>query len=199
MLKELFTKNSSDKYVIVGLGNPEQKYDGTRHNIGFMCIDKIASDYNIPIITKKHQGLIGKGIINGKKVILVKPLTYMNNSGQCVSKIVDYEKIDYENNLLIISDDIHLPTGKLRLRLKGSDGGHNGLKDIIMHLNSSQFPRLRMGVGETPKGGDQIKHVLGHFNSKDKEIMDLSMKKVSDNIPFMLENGVEQIMNKING
>ena len=159
-------------FIIAGLGNPDRQYEGTRHNVGFDVIDRIAEKYNIAVDTKKHRAYIGKGIIRGQKVILAKPQTYMNLSGESIRSLVDYYKIDEENELLVIYDDISLDVGQLRIRAKGSAGGHNGIKNIIAHLGTQVFPRIKVGVGEKPKGYDLADYVLGHFSKAEKELMD---------------------------
>ena len=138
-------------FIIAGLGNPDRQYEGTRHNAGFDVIDRIAEKYNIAVDTKRHRAYIGKGIIEGQKVILAKPQTYMNLSGESIRSLVDYYKVDEENELLVIYDDISLDVGQLRIRAKGSAGGHNGIKNIIAHLGTQIFPRIKVGVGEKPK------------------------------------------------
>ena len=134
-------------YIIVGLGNPSKEYENTRHNIGFDTIDAIADKYNINVMELKHRAKIGKGYIGGDKVILAKPLTYMNLSGESVRAIIDYYKAEPETELIVISDDISLPPGQIRVRKRGSAGGHNGLKNIIKHLGSENFQRIRMEIG----------------------------------------------------
>lgn len=156
--------------VIVGLGNPDDKYVGTRHNIGFDVIDRIAQDYHIDVSTKKHKGLIGTGAMEGQKVVLVKPQTYMNLSGECVREVCDFYKIDVNEELLVICDDITLDVGQLRLRAKGSAGGHNGLKNIIKHCGDG-FNRVRFGVGEKPEKMDLADYVLGHFPREEWEFI----------------------------
>lgn len=148
--------------IIIGLGNPGDKYVGTRHNIGFDIIDRLASDYHIDVTTNKHKGLIGTGAIEGQKVVLVKPQTYMNLSGECVRAVMDFYKVDPAEDLMILCDDITLDVGQLRLRAKGSAGGHNGLKSIIAHVGEA-FCRIRFGVGEKPARMDLADYVLGHF------------------------------------
>ena len=143
-------------YVIAGLGNPGKQYDNTRHNIGFMTIDRLAEQENIDILEKKHKAVIGKGTIAGQKCILAKPQTFMNLSGESIRELVDYYKVDETAELIVISDDISLDVGQLRIRKKGSAGGHNGLKNIIAHLGHEQFIRIKMGVGEKPKGWDLL-------------------------------------------
>ena len=141
-------------FVIVGLGNPSKEYENTRHNIGFDTIDAIADKYHIQVAELKHKAKIGKGYIGGDKVILAKPLTFMNLSGESVRAIIDYYKVDVETELVVISDDISLLPGQLRIRKRGSAGGHNGLKNIIQHVGGDNFQRIRMGVGEKPKEYD---------------------------------------------
>lgn len=137
-------------YLIVGLGNPGKEYENTRHNIGFDVIETLAAQEKIDILEKKHKGLVGKGYIDGEKVILAKPLTYMNLSGECVKEILDYYKIDAKTNLIVISDDISLAPGHIRIRKKGSAGGHNGLKNIIAHLGHDEFMRIKWALAKSP-------------------------------------------------
>ena len=138
-------------FVIVGLGNPDKRYEKTRHNIGFDVIDALADQYNIVVKEKKHKALCGTGAIEGRKVLLVKPQTYMNLSGESVAEVMQFYKIDPESEMLIIFDDISLAPGNIRVRKKGSAGGHNGIKSIIAHLGTEKFKRIRVGVGEKPK------------------------------------------------
>ncbi len=185
-------------YIIAGLGNPGREYDNTRHNIGFMCIDTIAEANNINVIERKHKALIGKGFIDGKKVILVKPQTYMNNSGESIRELIDYYKVDPEDELLVIYDDIDLDVGKLRIREKGSAGGHNGIKSIIAHAGTQNFKRIRVGVGAKPEGGDLVKHVLGHFEGEDKKLVDMARKNVSDATAVIVTDSITRAMNEYN-
>ncbi|MDO5381888.1 MAG: aminoacyl-tRNA hydrolase [Eubacteriales bacterium] len=185
-------------YIIVGLGNPGKEYCGTRHNAGFSCIDHIADKYNISVDTSKHKGLIGKGIINGNKVILVKPMTYMNNSGECVREVMDYYKADIED-LIVIFDDISLAPGKLRLRPKGSAGGHNGIKSIISHMGSENFKRIKYGVGDKPKGWDLADWVLGRFPSEEFPVLREANDKVCEAVECIITEGIESGMNRFNG
>ena len=143
-----------DMYIIAGLGNPGKQYAQTRHNVGFDTIDILADKYNISVDTKKHKALCGKGMIEGQKVVLAKPQTFMNLSGESVRELVDFYKIDPEEELIVIYDDISLEPGQLRIRPKGSAGGHNGIKNIIAHLGTQVFKRVKVGVGEKPKGSD---------------------------------------------
>lgn len=185
-------------YVIAGLGNPTKEYENTRHNIGFMAIDALADKYNINMTECKHKALIGKGVINGTKVVLVKPLTYMNLSGEAIRSVIDYYKIDEEEELIVIYDDISLDVGKLRIRKKGSAGGHNGIKNIIAHLGHDVFKRIKIGVGEKPKGYDLADYVLGHFSKEELSIMNESLVAVDGAVGLMLEGKTDAAMNEYN-
>ena len=185
-------------YVIVGLGNPDRKYQNTRHNIGFDVIDAIADKNHITVGERKHKALIGKGLVGGQKVVLVKPQTYMNLSGESVREVIDFYKIDEKGELIVISDDVSLDVGQIRIRKKGSAGGHNGLKNIILHLGHDEFQRVRMGVGEKPEGYDLVDYVLGHFSSEEREIMDESAKRAADAIEVMITDGTDAAMNQYN-
>lgn len=185
-------------YIIVGLGNPTREYENTRHNIGFDTIDAIAEKYDISVLEKKHKALIGKGFIDGKKVILAKPLTYMNLSGESIRELVDYYKIEETEELIVIFDDISLDVGQLRIRKKGSAGGHNGVKNIINQLGHDTFMRIKMGVGEKPKGYELADYVLGHFSEKERKIMDDSARKAVDAVKMMMFEGADAAMNVYN-
>ncbi len=185
-------------FVIAGLGNPGKDYKNTRHNIGFDVIDVIAEKHNISVIEKKHKAIIGKGVIDGYKVILAKPQTYMNLSGESVREIVDYYKADPTAELVVISDDISLDVGNIRIRKKGSAGGHNGLKSIIQHLGTDQFMRVKMGVGEKPKGYDLADYVLGHFTGDERKVMDEAAKSAEEAIRLMIQGDADAAMNKFN-
>ena len=185
-------------YIIVGLGNPTREYDNTRHNIGFAAIDYLADKYHIAVNEAKHKALIGKGIINGTKVVLVKPMTYMNLSGEAVRAVVDYYKVDEESELVVIYDDISLDVGQLRIRKKGSAGGHNGIKNIILHLGHDVFNRIKIGVGDKPKNYDLADYVLGHFSKEEQVIMLESMQDMDGAVNLMLEQNVDQAMNLYN-
>lgn len=185
-------------YIIVGLGNPGKDYDNTRHNIGFQVIDYLADQNGIAVTEKKHKALVGKGMIGSEKVILAKPQTYMNLSGESVRELVDYFKIDWEEELIVISDDISLDVGGIRIRKKGSAGGHNGLKNIIQHLGGDGFSRIKMGVGEKPKGYDLADYVLGHFSGEEKNVMADSIKKAAEAIQTIFTEGVDMAMNRYN-
>ena len=186
-------------FVIVGLGNPDKKYEHTRHNIGFDVIDALADKYNIDIREKKHKALCGTGVIEGTKVLLVKPLTYMNLSGEAVGEVMNFYKLDPEEDLLVIFDDISLEPGNIRIRKKGSAGGHNGIKSIIAHLGTEVFPRLKFGVGDKPKGMDLADYVLGNFSSEDEAILADAIKKACDAIECMVTEDCDAAMNKFNG
>lgn len=183
--------------IIAGLGNPDKKYNGTRHNIGFSVIDTIADAYNISMDMKKHKGICGKGVIAGEKVVLVKPQTYMNLSGECIREVVDFYKVSPQD-VIVIFDDISLEPGKIRIRPKGSAGGHNGIKSIIAHLNSQEFPRIKCGVGDKPKGYDLADYVLGHFSKEELPVIEEEKKKASDACECILKNGIEAAMNQFN-
>lgn len=185
-------------YIIVGLGNPKKEYDNTRHNIGFDVIDALADANRIGMTEKKHKAVIGKGIVAGQKVILAKPQTYMNLSGESVRELVDYYKIDETSELIVISDDISLDVGQLRIRKKGSAGGHNGLKNIILHLGHDSFHRIKMGVGEKPKNYDLADYVLGHFLKEERIIMDESIKDACRAIEMMINDDTDGAMNLYN-
>ncbi len=183
--------------IIAGLGNPTAKYEGTRHNVGFMAIDKIAQKYGISVDTKKHKALVGKGVIAGQKVILAKPQTFMNLSGDSIQQIAAYYKVEPED-VLIIFDDISLDVGRIRIRKKGSAGGHNGMKSIIACLNSSDFPRIKIGVGDKKPGQDLAAYVLGNIPKADRELMDEAILKAEDAVELIVAGEIEQAMNLYN-
>ena len=186
-------------YVITGLGNPTLKYSKTRHNVGFDTIDVLAKKYGIKVKKKQFKALTGEGFIDGEKVILVKPMTYMNNSGESVSEIVKYYKIDPDMELIIISDDLNLDVGVLRIRAKGSAGGHNGLKSIIKCVGTESFDRVRIGVGKVPAGTDVITHVLTRFSRADRVIVKESFEVAADAIVSIISDGIDKTMSKFNG
>ncbi|MCD8391462.1 MAG: aminoacyl-tRNA hydrolase [Firmicutes bacterium] len=184
-------------YLIAGLGNPGKQYEMTRHNIGFHTIDYIAEQAGINIKKLKFKGLYGEGRIAGEKVYLIKPQTYMNLSGECVGEFAAFYKIPPEN-IIVINDDISLETGRIRVRAKGSAGGHNGLKSIIAHLGSDAFLRVKMGVGAN-KRGDLADYVLGRFPKEEIEIMEKAIINADAAVEKIIKNGVEAAMNKYNG
>ena len=185
-------------FIIAGLGNPTLQYRGTRHNVGFDVIDTLADKYNIAVETRKSRALIGKGIIAGQKVLLVKPQTYMNLSGESIGELVSYYKVDEEQELLVIYDDVSLDVGQLRIRRKGSAGGHNGIKDIIRHLGTDVFPRIKIGVGEKPKGYDLADYVLGHFSREEREMMEEGYQKAAEAVEMSLAGELDEAMNVFN-
>ena len=185
-------------YIIAGLVNPTKQYENTRHNIGFMAIDALADKYDINMIECKHKSLIGKGMINGTKVILVKPLTYMNLSGEAIRAVSEYYKIDETEELLVIYDDISLDLGQIRIRKKGSAGGHNGLKSIIANLGHDTFRRIKIGVGGKPEGYDLADYVLGHFNGEEIAVMKDSLERTQRAVNLILEGKVDAAMNEYN-
>ena len=185
-------------FIIAGLGNPGREYAHTRHNVGFDTIDVLADMYRIDVDTKKHKALIGKGIIEGQKVILAKPQTYMNLSGESIRELVDFYKIDETSELIIIYDDVSLNPGQLRIRLKGSAGGHNGIKSIIQHLGCQEFLRIRVGVGEKPVGYDLADYVLGHFTGDDKLEMEDAKDRAAKAAAMMVGGEIEKAMNEYN-
>ena len=185
-------------FIIVVLGNPSKEYEGTRHNAGFEVIDRIADKYNISVDTKKHRALIGKGIIEGQKVILAKPQTFMNLSGESVRSLLDYYKVDEEQELIVIYDDISLDNGQIRIRAKGSAGGHNGIKNIIAHLGGQVFPRVKVGVGEKPSKYDLADYVLGHFSKEEQVLMDEGYAHAIHAVEMILEGDISAAMNEYN-
>lgn len=185
-------------FVIAGLGNPTKEYNNTRHNAGFKSIDALADKYGISVAEKKHKALIGKGTIEGQKVLLVKPQTYMNASGESLREVMDYYKIDPEEDLVVIFDDVSLQPGQLRIRAKGSAGGHNGIKSIIAHLGTQNFARVKVGVGEKPPRMDLADYVLGRFTAEEQKIMNEAFKDAADAAILMLQGKTEQAMNLYN-
>lgn len=183
-------------YLVAGLGNPGDKYRHTRHNIGFDIIDLISDKYNISLNRIKFKGIYGEGIIKGEKVILLKPSTYMNLSGESVAEAVEFYKIPKEN-IIVIYDDVSLPVGRMRIRPEGSAGGHNGIKNIILHLSSEVFPRIKVGAG-APEG-NLISHVLGHFSKEDREVLEKVFPAVSDAVETIIDKGITEAMNRFNG
>ena len=184
--------------LIVGLGNPGAKYAGTRHNAGFSVIDELAERHNIKVDTCKHKALIGKGVINGEKVILAMPQTFMNLSGESVRAIMDFYKLTVDD-LIVVYDDIDLDVGKIRIREKGSAGGHNGMKNIILHSGSQDFVRVRVGVGKKPEHMDLEDHVLSRFSREDLPFMRESSGKACDALEVILSDGAVAAMNRYNG
>ncbi len=185
-------------YIIAGLGNPGKEYDRTRHNVGFDVIDRIAGTEGINVSSDKHRALIGSGMIAGKKVLLVKPQTYMNLSGESIGELAGYYNIDTASELIVISDDIDLDPGKIRIRVRGSAGGHNGLKNIIAHVGS-EFIRIRIGTGAKPEGYDLADYVLGHFDKETQSLMDETYARAEKAVETIITEGPEAAMNRYNG
>ena len=183
-------------YAIIGLGNPEKKYDKTRHNIGFDVIDELASQMGVQVNTKRHKALCGVGQIGSEKVILVKPQTYMNLSGESVRAVMDFYKLDPTKDIIVIADDISLPTGKIRIRAKGSAGGHNGLKSIISHAGTQKFKRVRVGVGANE--GNLVNHVLGKFSKGERVLAEQGIKDAASAVEVMILEDINTAMNKFN-
>lgn len=195
----MIQKENPDMKIIAGLGNPTKEYEGTRHNIGFSVIDKLADKYNISMNEKKHKAICGKGMIEGEKVILLKPQTYMNLSGESIVDAVNFYKVDPEEDVIIIYDDIDLDVGKLRIRAKGSAGGHNGMKNIIAHLGTQVFPRIRVGVGAKPKDWDLADYVLGRFPKEELPEIEAGRETACEAVKIIVSQGAEAAMNRING
>jgi PTH1 family peptidyl-tRNA hydrolase len=185
--------------LIVGLGNPEPKYDQTRHNIGFEAVERLAKAWQISFQeNRRFQGLFGEGVgANRAKIRLLKPLTYMNRSGQSVRAVMDWYKLSPQS-ILIIYDDMDLPLGRLRMRLSGSAGGHNGMKSIISHLGSHNFPRLRLGIGKSEPDQESISHVLGKFSPSETRIVTGVLNLTLDAVEFSLKQGIEKSMSLYN-
>lgn len=184
-------------YIIVGLGNPTREYIGTRHNIGFDVVTKLADEHNISLDFKKHKALCGKGYIGGQKVLLAQPQTYMNRSGESVKELMEYYRVN-EEELIVIYDDISLDVGQIRLRGKGSAGGHNGMKNIIALLGTQEFPRIKVGVGDKPKGWDLADYVLSRFPKKEEEMVGDSIDKAAKACESIIVHDLDFAMNLYN-
>lgn len=185
-------------YIIVGLGNPGAKYETTRHNMGFIAIDYLSREFGIPVNRIGFKALYGQGNIGGEKVVLVKPQTFMNLSGQTVKEIVDFYKVPHEN-VIVIYDEISLPLGKLRIRPSGSAGGHNGMKNIIYLLQNDKFPRIRIGVGMPENEHiDIADHVLGKLSSGEIKVLTDTVKDAARAVEIIISDGVTGAMNKLN-
>lgn len=184
-------------YFIVGLGNPGTKFNATRHNIGFEVIERLAYEHNIKVDRKKHQAFVGQGVIGGEKVLLMKPQTYMNLSGQAIASAMDFYK-ETPDKVIVIYDDTALDVGRLRIRERGSAGGHNGIKNIISHLGTQDFDRVRVGVGEKPPGWDLADYVLSRFDAGDMKVMIDAVKLSADAVEMILAEGTQKAMNRFN-
>lgn len=183
--------------VIVGLGNPSREYQATRHNIGFDAVTRLCDDYEIRLDKKEHRALCGRGFIGGEKVVLAQPQTYMNLSGESVRALVDFYKVAAED-IIVIYDDINLDVGQLRIRPKGSAGGHNGIKNIIAHLGTDEFPRIRIGVGDKPKEWDLVDYVLGHFSKEEEPVIRDALNRAAKACECIITKGIEEAMNLYN-
>ena len=185
-------------YLIAGLGNPGRQYEATRHNMGFDVLDCLIEKHHIAQSGVKFNAMFGKGIIGGEKVILMKPLSFMNLSGGPIQEMANYFKVDPETELIVIYDDIDLDPGQLRIRKQGSAGGHNGMKDIIRKLGTDKFLRIKVGVGAKPKGWDLADHVLSRFTDQDRKLVDESIEKAADAVEIMISRGADAAMNLYN-
>lgn len=184
-------------YLIVGLGNPEEKYSNTRHNMGFDVINELSKECDIKVSKSKFDAFYGMGEINDKKVILVKPQTYMNLSGESIIKFKKFYKIS-NKNIIVVYDDIDLKLGDIRLKAKGSAGSHNGMKSVIENLNTQDFIRIRVGIGAPENKDDMINYVVGQIPKREREILDEAITRAKDSIVEILENGIDTAMNKFN-
>lgn len=185
-------------YIIAGLGNPGRDYEHTRHNVGFDTLDLLADRLGITLNESKFKGIFGKGMIGGEKVILVKPLTYMNNSGECIRPLMDYYKVE-PDHFIVIYDDISLDPGVIRVRGKGSAGGHNGIKSLIQHLGTQDFPRVRIGIGAKPSQMDLADYVLGHFDQVTRKVMEEAYRDGAEAACAMIQDGLQKAMSGFNG
>ena len=186
------------EFIVVGLGNPDKKYTLTRHNSGFLCIDMLSEKLNFRVDRLKFKSLMGDVTINGHRCIVMKPQTYMNNSGEAIRECANFYKIKPEN-IIVIYDDISLDVGKLRIRRKGTDGGHNGIKSIIYHLNSDQFPRIKLGCGKKPHPDyDRIDWVISEFKKDELKALEPALENACKALELMLDNQIDKAMNLYN-
>ncbi len=184
--------------LIIGLGNPGKEYENTRHNMGFRVIDELADRMNVKVSNREHKGLTAKGMLMGEKVILLKPQTFMNKSGESAGPLASYYGIE-PSDIIVVYDDICLEPGHIRIRKKGSAGGHNGMKSLISHLGEDNFERVRVGVGEKPEKYDLADWVLGHFDKNDAEAADKGVEMAAKAVCVMISEGCDQAMNLFNG
>lgn len=186
-------------YLIAGLGNPGPKYDGTRHNMGFDVVTELISRHSIPSDGIAMKALYGKGLVNGQKVMLMKPLTYMNLSGEAVQQFVHYYKVDPAEELILIYDDIDLEPGQIRIRQKGSAGSHNGMKSVISCLGTTSFTRVRVGVGAKPEGWDLADYVLSRPGTEERKLIDEAVGWAADAVEMIVSGETEKAMSLYNG
>ena len=185
-------------YIIVGLGNPGKQYENTRHNVGFNVIDILAEEYGISVTKMKHKALIGEGRVGTEKVVLVKPVTYMNLSGESLAEIYNFYKVE-TSNIVVIYDDIDLDVGKIRIRKKGSGGTHNGMRSIVKCLGTTDFPRVRIGVSKPEPGRDLANFVLSRFRKEEQADLEIGLEKAYKAVEAMIKENVDIAMNKYNG
>lgn len=184
-------------YLIVGLGNPEKEYSGTRHNMGFDVINEISKEYNIPVDKSKFKGLYGSGTIGNEKVILLKPQTYMNLSGESVREIMDFYKISTEE-LIVIYDDVDIDSGNIRIRKSGSAGSHNGMKSVVQHINTTNFYRIRVGIGNQKENIDMINYVIGKVSKEEHTVLEQGIGKAKEALVKIIKDGIDKAMNEYN-
>lgn len=185
-------------YLIAGLGNPTKEYEHSRHNMGFDCIDILAKKLNVKLKRSKFGALVGKCTVGSEAVLLVKPLTFMNLSGNAIGPLAKYYKVDTKSQLIVIYDDTDLDVGKIRIRKKGSAGGHNGMKSIIQHLGHEEFLRIRVGIGKRPEYMDMIDFVLGTFPANERKLIDEALANAADAAEDAVRNGADHAMNRYN-
>ncbi|MDO4294661.1 MAG: aminoacyl-tRNA hydrolase [bacterium] len=184
-------------YIIAGLGNPTKDYEKTRHNVGFMAVDALADKLGISLTERKYRAFCGRGMLGTEKVLLLKPQTYMNNSGESIREAADFFKVD-PAHVIVLYDDISLDVGKIRVRAKGSAGGHNGMKSIIQHLGSQEFKRVRVGIGDKPPQMDLADYVLGRFSKADAAVIEEAAKTAADAVTAIVTKGIDAAMNAFN-
>lgn len=185
-------------FLIAGLGNPERKYDHTKHNIGFDAVDILSKRHNISVQSLAMKGLYGKGVIEGEKVMLLKPLTYMNLSGEAVRAYTDYYKTDPETQLIVIYDDVDIPAGQLRVRKSGSAGSHNGMRSIVSSLGTQKFIRVRVGTGPCPEKWDMVDYVLAPFSKEDRNLVDDALEEVVNAVELIIKGDIDRAMERYN-
>lgn len=184
-------------HIIIGLGNPTREYQATRHNVGWDAVTRLSDDFRIPMDFKRHKAVCGKGFIEGEKVVLAQPQTYMNLSGESVRAMIDFYKVTPQE-IIVIYDDISLEVGQLRIRTKGSAGGHNGMKSIIEHLGTDEFPRIKVGVGDKPHGWELADYVLSRFKEDEQPVIREALKNSSDACKMIITSGIDAAMNQYN-